>query len=125
MSDFIAHPEVLRWLAALIAGLLLLGLALLSTRFTVRQWRDLRACWRDYRPTFVAATDQPTDAVHVIADRLLDKVLRADWATFTVPLAAYLVRGLDLALREAAAPCAEATPLSERPPAQEHLDAAA
>lgn len=115
MSEFVAHPEVLKWLALLVGGLLLLALATLSTRFTLKQWRDLRAFWRDYRPTFVAETDEPDDPAIVVADALLDKLLKADWRPALVLLLDFVRRGLDLLTQ------AEATPLAERPPEQEHM----
>jgi predicted PurR-regulated permease PerM len=83
LHEVFANPDILKSLATILAALLMAGgIALVSLsglKLSVKQAQQVRYYWREYYPTLRAQIDQPTDSIPSALDRILDRVLYADW----------------------------------------------
>ena len=83
MNDVFAHTEVLQYLMTVAAALVVvIAAGLVSTagiKLTVKQAQQVRFYFSQYYPTIRAQVDQPTDRAPQFVDRVLDRVIAADW----------------------------------------------
>jgi hypothetical protein len=105
MDNVFANTEVLQWLLTLAAGaLVLIGAAAVGAtglKLTAKQGQQFRFYLREYYPTIRAQVDQRTDMIPTRADRVMDKLIEADW---DAAVSAFGVALIDAAYRRIAPP---------------------
>lgn len=92
---------VLVALAALLGGALGLALTALVLKYAAKWSKDIVAVVRRYQPQVIAAVDQPTDAVPLRIDALLDRVYPGDWNKYAAAALPAFYRALADALESA------------------------
>jgi hypothetical protein len=99
MDNVFAQTELLQYLLTIAAGALVLIVAALlgmtGVKLTIKQAQQVRFYWSQYYPTLRAQLDQPTDAAPMAFDRLMDRVLQADWNLFLSAFGTALVDAIN------------------------------
>lgn len=124
LHEIFANPDILKSLATILAALLMAGgialVGLSGLKLSVKQAQQVRYYWREYYPVLRAQIDQPTDSIPSAFDRILDRVLYADWDKLASAVAVAVVDTVNQQLDPA-----EAIPPVEPLPAPAPMNAEA
>ena len=93
---------VIAALAALGGGALAVVLVPLAVKHAAKQTREAMYYIRQYEPQVVEAVDEPTDALPMRIDSLLDRVYPADWNHYAAAALPSFYRALADALERRA-----------------------
>jgi hypothetical protein len=99
MDNVFAQPELLQYLLTIAAGAMVLIVAALlgatGIKLTIKQAQQVRFYWSQYYPTLRAQFDQPTDTLPVAFDRVMDRIVQADWNLFLSAFGTALVDAIN------------------------------
>lgn len=109
--------EQLESLLVLLAGVIAIPLTALIVaglvKYAAKWTKDIAYYVRAYQPAVVSAVDQPGDPVNVQIDKLLDRIVKANWDVFAAKVLPAFLNALADGL---ASGLAESVPLPERAP---------
>lgn len=94
LNDLFVHPEILRAMATIMAGVLMIAITVIAGAVGIervtRAWRYLRGQW----PGVIELVNEPTDPVNVRIDQALDRLYPGDWAGISATVLPELVTRL-------------------------------
>lgn len=94
MEAILNDHEFWLWLGRALGIILALGIATVVAQFSAHKLKDTWYYLREYEPALIAQFDEPFDTPVVRLDRLLDRIVPADWDKLIATLAPPVLRAM-------------------------------